>query len=364
MNISLNSVINDRSLGIWSLGILKALSSLGHDIAWFPIGDPNHANVYQNDLPLIKKCYDRQFTYDSQAPAIKIWHPHQLSQTVNSDRRISYTIFELDDFTSLQAHCLKSSQELWVPTKWAQTVVTQRLSKNSKVVPLGVDRQIFNENVKGIPRKSNSPTTFLCIGKIEVRKAHAVLHEVFHKAFLSTDNVKLIMSWTNPFLEKEELRSWEQLYKDELGDQVEFVNWFPNQSSLANLIASCDCVLSLGLAEGWGLPALDALSIGKIVIATDYAGHTEFLNKDNCLLVSPTEFEEAYDGVWFKEGFSKGQWIKWTDNQTEQLINHLRYVHNSKERCGDLELNHFGIQTAKEFTWENTAKIIEGILNG
>ena len=62
------------------------------------------------------------------------------------------------------------------------------------------------------------------------------------------------------------------------------------------------------------------------------------------------EKEDAHDGVWFH---GQGQWAAIGDNQIDQLVNHMREVHESRE-----ELNQSGIETAQLFSWEMCARKI------
>src|SRR5208282_1315166 len=48
----------------------------------------------------------------------------------------------------------------------------------------------------------------------------------------------------------------------------------------------CDVVLSLHRAEGFGLVLAEAMRCGKVVVATNWSGSTDFLNKDNGCPVS------------------------------------------------------------------------------
>lgn len=51
------------------------------------------------------------------------------------------------------------------------------------------------------------------------------------------------------------------------------------------LIASCDVLISLHRAEGLGLPLLEAMALGKPVVATNWSGNLDFMSKENSCLV-------------------------------------------------------------------------------
>jgi hypothetical protein len=106
----------------------------------------------------------------------------------------------------------------------------------------------------------------------------------------------------------------------------------------------------------------DGLSMGKHLITTDYASHTEYATKENSFLVEVDELEVGHDGQWFNaddpvwEGNS-GQWAKLGDAQMDQLVEHLRTVHKKKQ-SGELLLNRAGIETAERLAWEACAQSV------
>jgi hypothetical protein len=96
------------------------------------------------------------------------------------------------------------------------------------------------------------------------------------------------------------------------------------------------------------------MSLNKPVIATNYSSHTEFCNKDNCYLVELNEIEQAYDGKAFH---GQGNWGKISQDQKDQIIEHMRYVYKNR-----INSNIDGVNTAKKFSWENTASMILGCM--
>lgn len=50
-----------------------------------------------------------------------------------------------------------------------------------------------------------------------------------------------------------------------------------SHDDVLSLIASCDVLISLHRAEGWGLPLAEALALGRAVLATGWSGSEDFL---------------------------------------------------------------------------------------
>ena len=55
---------------------------------------------------------------------------------------------------------------------------------------------------------------------------------------------------------------------------------------MIQLINSCDSLISTHRSEGFGLHLAEAMAMGKLVIATNWSGNTEFMNVYNSSLVN------------------------------------------------------------------------------
>ena len=103
------------------------------------------------------------------------------------------------------------------------------------------------------------------------------------------------------------------------------------------------------------------MACGKHVIATNYSAHTQFCSEDNCRLVNIDNLETAYDEVFFSGKI--GLWAEISDVQKEQIVSHMRSVHQIKQQNG-LPINYAGVKTAEKFSWENSVReMIDGIQN-
>ena len=121
-------------------------------------------------------------------------------------------------------------------------------------------------------------------------------------------------------------------------------------------MSQVDCGVFPSRGEGWNLELLEMMSCGKHVIATDYSAHTEFCTKDNAGLVTITSLESAFDNKWF---FGQGNWAKIGDHQIFDLnMKMQRFILDKKGT-----VNKAGIETAKRFSWQNTAKTIMETIN-
>lgn len=345
MKINLNTPIGGTGYGVAGLNFIKELNK-NNDLTVFPIGNPMVDN--QKDYDLILDCVSRQENFDYNAPCIKIWHQFDLSQKCGNGKYYAYPFFEVTKFNKRELHHLNFPDEIIVSSSWAKKIIQENdINKPIHVVPLGVDRTIFDPE-QFLPNQINDKYIFITIGKWEKRKSHEIIIELFNKAFSSNDDVELWMVTNNPFLNDEQESYWTDLVSNSPMRQK--IKIFPRLNShleVANVISYSHCGIYISRAEGWNLDLLETLSMGKPVIVTDYSAHTEFCNKDNSFLVDIDCLEKASDGIWFN---GVGEWAKIDQKQKDQIIEHMRYV--AKNR---ISTNDNGIETAKKFSWKNSA---------
>ena len=348
MNINVIGPVNQLGYGIASLNIIKALSK-ENNVSLFMIGQPQVTN--QQDADIISKAIKNSQRPDFNAPCIRIWHQHDMSQFVGRGAKIGFPIFELNKFSELEKHHLSSLDKIFVCSQWAKSIILSNIKiddNNVNVIPLGVDQNIFKPSEK----THNKSTIFLNCGKWEIRKGHDILVDLFNSAFSVDDNVELWMMCENPFLTKEEADQWHNLYKQsKLGSKIKILPRLSTQEEVYSIMSSVNCGIFPSRAEGWNLEVLELMACGKPVITTNYSAHTEFCNKNNSYLVDIEELQPAKDGKWF---FGQGDWAKITNNQIEQFISYMQNVHNLNQ-SQKLPTNIGGIETAKQFSWENTA---------
>ena len=347
--INIMAPINSLGYGVVGLNVSKGLAK-NAEVSLFPIGNPEVST--QEDASAIQSCIKNQTSFDAKAPCLRVWHQFAMAEQIGNGLRCGLPIVELDAFNENEIHHLNSLDKIFVCSEWAKQVVIDNTNAkdNVHVCPLGVDRTVFFEN----NADTGTETKFINIGKWEFRKGHDVLVEAFEKAFEPSDNVQLYMMNHNPFLNQEQEREWVDLYKNsKMGGQIEILPRVQTHQEVANIIRQMDCGVFPSRAEGWNLEAIEMLSCGKQLIATDYSAHTEFCTKENSRLIEIEEKESAYDGIWFH---GQGMWAELGSSEVDQLVEHLRDVHKEKQ-SGKLS-NEAGIKTAKEFSWQKTTDII------
>jgi glycosyltransferase involved in cell wall biosynthesis len=343
MRLNLQAPVNQLGYGVAGINILKALQAQNVEVSFFPIGQPQVTN--QADADAVRRGLETAKTFDPQAPCVKIWHQNQMAERIGSGKFIGFPIFELDTFNDLENHHLNSCDEWMVCSNWAKDIIQSSVSfKPTHVIPLGVDVELFPP----APARQGDKTIFFNCGKWEIRKGHDILIQAFNSVAEEYNNVELWMMCSNPFNSQEENNRWHQLYDH---PKVKLIPRMETQSEVYNIMSQVDCGVFPSRGEGWNLELLEMMAAGKHVITTNYSAHTEFCTQENATLIPITDVEPAFDSKWF---FGQGNWGKIDDEEVNLLTQEMNLFAETYKG----QQNIAGIETAKKFSWQNTAREI------
>lgn len=301
----------------------------------------------------VVEMLNRVQQYDKNAPCLKIWHQHDLASRVGVGDYYVMPFFELDKLHEVEVHQINQADGIFTPSKWSKKILEDNgVAIPVYVAPLGVNFDIFkNQGLK----VENTEYTFLHVGKWEKRKSQDFLLEAFAKAFTPEDKVRLWLVPHNPFLKEEQINEWHSLVKNNpMESKISIYKRLPDQSSVAGIMNEADCGIFLSRAEGWNNEIPEMMAMNRPIIATNYSAHTEYCTTENSFLVDVDETEPANDGLWFH---GQGNWAKLGEKQLEQTVEHMRFVYNNNVRT-----NPNGVDTAKLYTWDNTASVIHQTL--
>lgn len=347
--LNLTAPINSLGYGVAGYNIYKELYKLHPSTALYPISSPEFIDDYVEAGLKNRGCL-------TDAPSVKIWHQNDIHTHIGKTLHVGFPIFELTEFNEEEKLSIQHCDRVFVCSEWAKSIVVDQTNLSSNdihVVPLGVDSEIFEPSLSRRPN-----TVFFNCGKWEKRKGHDILVKCFNDAFTHSDSVELWMMCDNPFI-GEQNNAWQQLYKNSpLGDKIRIIPRQASHRDVYNIMCQSDCGVFPARAEGWNLELLEMMACGKQVITTNYSAHTQFCNKENSHLIDITNLEIAHDGVFFSG--SHGMWANLSSDQEEQLVSHMRAIHQNKQN--GLQLNIAGIKTANNLSWHNSAQeVINGL---
>jgi len=173
------------------------------------------------------------------------------------------------------------------------------------VIPHGVDKKVFNKDIKPIKLKTKKKFKFVAVVAPHFRKNIPALLEAYCQAFTKDDDVCLVLKTksykhSDGMYHMQKNPSGRKGFEIILGDvfrdiykkygnnipEIELLNGHvENVSSIYNV---CNCHISTTGSEGWGMPFIESMACGLLNIAPRYSGHLHFMNDDNSLLIDTT----------------------------------------------------------------------------
>jgi glycosyltransferase involved in cell wall biosynthesis len=164
------------------------------------------------------------------------------------------------------------------------------------------------------------------------RKNPCAAIEAFRQAFPSNSGVALVIKVNNSHLEEAWKHHIEGLKRAAGGDsRVIIIDEAVPYAEVLSLYECCDAYVSLHRAEGLGLCLLEAMAMGKPVIATAWSGNMEFMTDQNSCLVGFSfvpvrgSTQEAYRGEHIPSG------SRWADPDVGEAARWMRRLVENPE---------------------------------
>ncbi len=267
-------------------GTLAALERAGISAALWQLDDqpaggaPGLTGAAQDGLPYEVSLYhvnaDMMETVASRLP---------LGFTAGR-HRIGYWFWELAHFPMAFAPAFRHTDEVWAPSRFCQQAFQSLATVEVRWVPpcvvpttaapvrrdsLGIDAGsfvfFFAFDALSVPERKN-PAGLLAAFTQVARGSRRPVHLLLKVNHAETDPGFL-----------EDLRGRCE------GLPVTLLTGTLSRGQLDSLTAACDAYVSLHRSEGLGLPLIEAMYLGKPVIATGYGGVTDFLDEETGFVV-------------------------------------------------------------------------------
>ena len=217
---------------------------------------------------------------------------------------VSASIFETHSLPAPWVDLSNTADQVWVPTKFnINTYAGAGVRKDKlRLIPIPIDCAYFHPGIAPRPIPGASGFVFLYVFSFGWRKGVDLLLRAYLEEFGPKDDVTLVLKvyqghpWM-PDLRQAVLRVPSGA-PDPSAPGAPKVVVLPGpipQDELRSLYASCDCYVSTDRANGWGMPCMEAMSMGKAAATIDWSGSTEFMTEDNALLIRPRPELEPVD---------------------------------------------------------------------
>lgn len=312
----------------------------------FPLYQKYNRNLGDEDVHIVLNETNHHYFYDE--------YP---------GKKIAYNVWETtrqpDDFFER----LKEFDQVWVPTEWQrQCTIEQGIPESKvKVVPEGVDTEMYKPLNRVVSMPLNRPFKFLLIGRWDYRKSTKEIIETFIKTFSDNENVELIISVDNPFASDGLETTEKRLEYFGINKPNIKVLHHLSKEDYVSLLKSADVFLSCARSEGWNLPLIESMSCGIPSIYSNWGGQLQFASGRGIPVEIKCEVDAGHQTDEYYS-WTKGAPGKFAEPNFEDLSRKMRDVFQNytvyKKRAIDES-----DEIRQEFTWENAANIAKNILD-
>lgn len=271
-----------------------------------PRYDTNLIHINMNEWPL-KYCEIETSVFDCR-------------------RNIAYWLWELQTLPKQWLPCIDTVDEIWAPSEFICNCMRNYTQKTVVKIPYNIcikepvahDRSYF-----GLEEDVFYYLFMYDFKSVSARKNPDGMLKAFCDAFSAEEanrkKIGLIIK-INHIEEKKllELKKNLQNYQ-----YIQYITQNLDRSEVESLESCADVYISLHRSEGFGLPAAEAMYLGKPVIATDWSATTEFMDVDSACLVK-------YDLVKLTEKigpYDKGS--EWAEPNVDHARRYIRLLHDN-----------------------------------
>ena len=256
-------------------------------------------------------------------------------ETFKDRYTIAYWVWELERMPAISPANFDLMHEVWTCSTFSQRSIAAATDKPVNVVPQPIivrPRAYANRQLFGLP-----PHRYIVLFMFDpnssiARKNPFAVIEAFRKAFgkSDADDAPLLVLKTHRSSEVSNPTYLTRL-EEELASVGGFLidDYFKHQM-LTDLIAVCDCYISLHRSEGFGLTIAEAMALGKPTIATAYSGNMDFMTPENSYGVKYTMREIIPEDHMYQPRFAQHYlpgncWAEPSIDHAAELLNNVKY---------------------------------------
>jgi glycosyltransferase involved in cell wall biosynthesis len=252
------------------------------------------------------------------ADQMEVAFRHLTAEFFEGRYNIGFWHWELPEFPDRWLASFRLVQEVWVPSQFVQQALAAKAPVPVLRMPHAVDFQVSSQasrSALGLPENKFLFLTMYDIQSVQARKNPQGAIDAFRKAFPRPKDVSLVVKVNNGSSNPQEMRELTALSADVPG--VCLLPDTLSRQQTYDLLALCDCFVSLHRSEGFGLPIAESMFLGKPVIATNWSGNCDFMDEENSC---PVAFKlVALDRDYGP--YQKGQ--KWAEPDLDHAANHM-----------------------------------------
>jgi glycosyltransferase involved in cell wall biosynthesis len=245
-------------------------------------------------------------------------------------RQVGYTMLECSRIPHTWVDAInRSNERTIVPCEYMKEVFYNcGVKTHIEVIPLGITPELFPY----VEREKDDAFVFGIMGTLTFRKGPDILVKAFRKAFPAKkfpDVFLLIKTlplggMTGGFMTKEDLEDERIMLNTEKLSPADLITEF---------FAKIDCFAFPTRGEGFGLPPMEAMATGLPVIATNFSGCADFMDKkyNYPLDYKIVDVPNGTPGGYPPDLQVEGQ--QWAEPDMDHLIALMREVYNNREKA-------------------------------
>ena len=237
--------------------------------------------------------------------------------------------------------------EIWTGSKYnAQSIKNAGVTKPIHIIPEAIDTDLPEviEPYETPEIPGNTKYKFYSIFEWTERKNPLALLEAYWREFEGVTDVGLVIkTYVDNFTpdRKQEIDNSIRMLKKQLAlshyAPIYLYRGLMDRYQVYRFHKSFDCFVSAHRGEGWGIPQMEALLMGRPIISTNCGGIHEYLiNGIHGSLLK-------YDLVQIKENSRNQQWYtndqKWAEIDIQELRDALRSAYSDPERFKEMGQN-------------------------
>lgn len=182
---------------------------------------------------------------------------------------------------------------------------------------------------RGIPASA-----FVCCTSFDLRSDHSRKNpegvvDAFRRAFPHDADVRLVIKTNNASSRPStNARANALMMAISEDPRIMVMAGTMSYADVLSLYSACDVYLSLHRAEGLGLGPMEAMSLGKLVIATGYSGNMAYMSELNSIPIAYRLVEPLHVTWQYTRSFA-GSSASWAEPDIEQAALALKRAHET-----------------------------------
>lgn len=233
---------------------------------------------------------------DEPSTAVIHWEPpgYHRFHVRHAVCRIGCTIFETDRIPLSWVQACNRMDEIWVPSQFnIETFSRAGVSfEKLRLVPYGVNTNFFQSSEDMFPLPDRRRFVFLYVAFFDWRKGFDLLLEAYSREFNDRDDTTLVLKVSEDYHLQEQLTALRGMVADVQArahaPHVMLLAGRLQREQLRQLYNSCNLYISTDRANGWGMPCMEAMAMGKPAATINWSGSTQFMSAAHSLLIHPT----------------------------------------------------------------------------